>query len=157
MFGKTVISGLVGGLSGAAIMTLGENIEQRFTHRADSYVPARTAARLFRARRPDKKSLPRNWAMHYGTGAVAGIARALMAAQGFRGLSASTAHLVLRFSTDQTLENATGVGAPPWTWPRDLLKLDVFHKAVYAYTTGAIVDRLVQPVPAAPERHAPNI
>jgi hypothetical protein len=124
-------------------MTLAENLEQRFTHRADSYVPARTAARLFRARQPDKKSLPRNWAMHWGTGAVAGIARALMSANGLKGLSASSAHLLLRFSTDQTLENATGVGTPPWTWPGDELTLDIFHKAVYAFATGAAIDALM--------------
>jgi hypothetical protein len=145
MLRKVITRGLVGGLAGTVVMTIGENIEQRFTHRADSYVPARTASRLFRTSRPDKKSLPRNWAMHYGTGAVAGVARALMAARGFRGFPASTAHLVLRFSTDQTLENATGVGTPPWTWPGDLLALDVFHKAVYAYATGAIVDALIRP------------
>ena len=146
MLRRIISRGVVGGLAGTVVMTIGENIEQRFTHRADSYVPARTASRLFRASRPDKKSLSRNWAMHYGTGAVAGVARALMEAQGFRGLRASTAHLVLRFSTDQTLENATGVGTPPWTWPGDLLGLDVLHKAVYAYATGAIVDALIRPI-----------
>jgi hypothetical protein len=140
MLKRIVGSGVAGGLAGTAVMTVAENIEQRFTHRSDSYVPARTAARLFRARQPDKKSLPRNWAMHWGTGAVLGIARAVMSANGLRGLRASGAHLLLRFSTDQTLENAVGVGTPPWTWPRDLLTLDIIHKAVYALATGAAVD-----------------
>ena len=143
MLRRIVGTGVVGGLIGTAVMTLAENVEQRFTHRADSYVPARTAAHLFRARQPDKKSIPRNWAMHWGTGTVMGVARAVMSASGFKGAAASSAHLLLRFSTDQTLENATGVGTPPWTWPRDELTLDVVHKAIYAFTTGAAVDALM--------------
>jgi hypothetical protein len=143
MLKRIVRSGLLGGLIGTAVMTLAENLEQRYTHRADSYVPARTAARLFGARQPDKKSIPRNWAMHWGTGAVMGIVRAGMSAGGMSGLDASAVHLLLRFSTDQTLENATGVGSPPWTWPPDELTLDVIHKAIYAFATGAAVDALM--------------
>jgi hypothetical protein len=45
---------------------------------------------------------------------------------------------------DQTLENTTGVGAPPWTWPVDEQVIDLLHKAIYAYVTGAAADRLVQ-------------
>ena len=138
-----VRKGLIGGLAGTAIMTLGENIEQRFTHRADSHVPGRTLAHLLHLSRPNKKSLGRNWAMHWGTGALGGITRAALAARGFRGPTASSVHLLLRLSFDQTLENATGVGTPPWTWPKDLLTVDVAHKAVYAYSTGAIVDALL--------------
>jgi hypothetical protein len=41
------------------------------------------------------------------------------------------------------LENATGVGAPPWTWPRNELVIDVLHKGVYSLVTGAVADRLV--------------
>ena len=83
--------------------------------------------------------------MHWGTGAVGGVTRALMAQWGFRGLRASTTHFVMRFGTDQTLENLTGVSTPPWTWPRDEAAIDLFHKAVYAYVTGVVVDMLVRP------------
>jgi hypothetical protein len=44
---------------------------------------------------------------------------------------------------DQTLENATGVGAPPWTWPSDEQVIDLLHKAIYAFDTGAAADRLI--------------
>jgi hypothetical protein len=50
----------------------------------------------------------------------------------------------VRLTVDQTLENATGVGRPPWTWPREELVIDVAHKAVYAPATGAAVDRLTR-------------
>jgi len=49
----------------------------------------------------------------------------------------------LRLLNDQTWENATGVGAPPWTWPVDEQVVDILHKAIYAYATGAAADRLV--------------
>lgn len=55
---------------------------------------------------------------------------------------------VIRLANDQTLENATGRGAPPWTWPRDELIVDVLHKGVYAFTTGAIADALAADPPA---------
>ena len=32
--------------------------------------------------------------------------------------------------------------APPWTWPRQELLVDVAHKAVYAFATGAVADAL---------------
>lgn len=56
-------------------------------------------------------------------------------------------HTQLRLSIDQTLENLTGVGAPPWTWPREELIIDLVHKTVYALATGAAADALVRPLP----------
>ena len=49
----------------------------------------------------------------------------------------------MRLLNDQTLENATGVGAPPWTWPRDEQAIDIAHKAIYAFATGAVADLLM--------------
>jgi hypothetical protein len=71
----------------------------------------------------------------------------VMAAANLRGPFASLMHTNLRLSFDQTLENLTGAGAPPWTWPRDELVIDVSHKAVYSFVTAAICDARV---PAAP-------
>ena len=68
-----------------------------------------------------------------------------MSAANLRGPFASLMHTNLRLTLDQTLENATGVGAPPWTWPRDELLVDLSHKALYAFVTGALTDALVPP------------
>ena len=87
--------------------------------------------------------------MHYGTGAMAGALRGLMSASNLRGPLASLMFTEIRLSVDQTLENATGVGAPPWTWPRDELAIDIVHKAVYAFVTGAISDALVSASPSS--------
>jgi hypothetical protein len=61
-------------------------------------------------------------------------------------------HANARLLFDQTLENATGAGAPPWTWPRDELLIDVGHKTLYAFVTGALSDALVSPSPRSSAR-----
>ena len=142
-----IAKGAAAGIAGATVMTAVEKAEQALTGRPSSFVPGRTLAHLLGLSRPDRDSVARNWAMHYGTGAFAGALRAVLSAANLRGPGASLMHTQLRLSIDQTLENLTGVGAPPWTWPRDELAIDVFHKAVYAFTTGAIADAFVQPVP----------
>jgi hypothetical protein len=142
--GRTLAVGVAAGLAGAAVMTAGEKLEQLVTKRPDSYVPGRTLARLLGLRQPEQDRWARNMAMHYGTGALVGIVRAVMAEAGLRGPQAATLLTPFRLTVDQTLENATGVGAPPWTWPRDELVIDVAHKAVYALATGAAADRLTR-------------
>lgn len=142
---SAVGKGMVAGGVGVAVMTTAEKVEQRLTGRPNSYVPGRTLARLLRLSRPDADSVGRNHLMHWGTGILLGALRGVMAERGVRGSRASVLHTVLRLSTDQTLENATGVGSPPWTWPRSELSIDVGHKAVYGFVTGWMADRLITP------------
>lgn len=71
-----------------------------------------------------------------------GTVRGAMAFAGLRGPWASAMFAVVRLTADQTVENWTGVGAPPWTWPRDELAVDLLHKIVYAFATGAVADAL---------------
>ena len=140
--------GAVAGLAGVAVMTAGEKLEQQFTHRPNSYVPGRTLTALTTGRRLPESARPpvRNHLMHWGTGAVVGALRGIWSAAGLRGVRASLWHTVVRLAVDQTLENATGVGSPPWTWSRRDQVVDVGHKAVYSLATGVIADRLVPPV-----------
>ena len=142
---STMARGAAAGLAGAAAMTAVEKAEQALTGRPDSHVPGRTLAHLLRLSAADRDRPARTLAMHFGTGAVVGMLRAGMARANLRGPWASLMHSSLRLTIDQTLENATGVGAPPWTWPRDELAIDLLHKEVYAQVTGAIVDALVPP------------
>jgi hypothetical protein len=131
-------------LAGVTAMTLAEKVEQSFTGRPNSYAPAHTLERLLRLpARPDRERLGLNWAMHWGQGIVLGPVRAWMAKRGFGGPFGSFLFLNLRLLNDQSLENATGVGAPPWTWPRNEQAVDVAHKAIYAFVTGFVADRLV--------------
>ncbi|MFC7739191.1 hypothetical protein ACFQX4_26275 [Roseomonas sp. GCM10028921] len=139
-----VVQGLLAGLVGVAAMTVAEKLEQAVTRRPNSYVPAHTLERLLGLpRKPDRERLLMNWAMHWGQGIALGMARAMMANAGIRGPVGSFMFLNVRLLNDQTLENATGVGAPPWTWPVGEQIIDLLHKAIYAFVTGAVVDRLV--------------
>ena len=143
---STMARGAAAGLAGAAAMTAVEKAEQALTGRPDSYVPGRTLAHLVGLADPDSDRLTRNLAMHFGTAATAGVLRAAMSAANLRGPAASFLHTWVRLAIDQTLENRTGVGAPPASWPRDELVIDVAHKAVYAFATGAVADALIRPV-----------
>ena len=138
--------GFVAGLVGATAMTAGEKLEQAVTRRPASYVPARTLLTLL-GQRPEDDDLPVLWnyLMHFGTAAGVGTLRGVWAAIGLRGPRANLAHTVVRLAVDQTLENVTGVGAPPHSWPIEEQVVDVVHKAVYSVTTGLLVDRLVAP------------
>src|SRR5918995_7078981 len=142
---QAVLGGLVAGLAGVAAMTAAEKLEQAVTRRPNSYVPAHTLERLLRLpHKPDAERRRLNWAMHWGQGILLGATRGLMAERGLRGPVGSFLFLNLRLLNDQSLENATGVGAPPWTWPRDEQAVDIAHNAVYAFVTGVVADRLVR-------------
>ncbi len=46
---RSAAYGLLAGVAGTTAMTLGEKLEQCFTNRPDSYVPAETLSRLLRS------------------------------------------------------------------------------------------------------------
>ena len=72
--------GLVAGAVGVAVMTLGEKVEQVFTHRPNSFVPAHTLERLLgRSFEPDGHRRGFNLAMHWGQGIALGALRGVMA------------------------------------------------------------------------------
>ena len=78
----TSVNGGLAGLAGLVAMTLGETIEQAFTQRPNSYVPAHTLERLLgRPRRPDAERCGMNWAMHWGQGALLRAAHGGMVAK----------------------------------------------------------------------------
>jgi hypothetical protein len=127
-------------------MTAAEKVEQAVTGRPNSYVPARALLALV-GRSPRASERPQTWnhAMHWGTGVLLGVLRGVWSATGIRGIEATVTHTVVRLAFDQTVENATGVGAPPTTWPRRERVIDLAHKAIYSVVAGAVADRLVAP------------
>ncbi|SDR18893.1 hypothetical protein [Thermostaphylospora chromogena] len=156
MLKRALREGLIAGAAGTVVMTLGEKAEQRLTRRPDSYVPARVLQRLTgMAERPGRRPVAANWAMHYGQGALMGVLRSAMAHAGLRGPWASAKFMVVRLTADQIQENATGAGAPPQSWPRAELGVDLLHKAVYALATGVVADVLAaRSGPGPGQRHA---
>ncbi len=144
MTSRAALRGLVAGVVGVTAMTAAEKVEQFFTYRPNSFVPGHTLERLLGLpHKPDEERLWLNWTMHWGQGILLGAVRGLMAERGIRGPVGSFLFMNLRLLNDQTLENVTGVGAPPWTWPVDEQVIDLLHKAIYAFATGAAADRLV--------------
>jgi hypothetical protein len=143
------------GLVGVAVMTAGEKVEQVLTRRPQSFVPARALLTLL-GRRPSDADRPPGWnhAMHWTTGALLGALRGVWSATGLRGPLASTWHTAVRLAFDQTVENVTGVGAPPASWPRQEKLVDVLHKTVYSLVTGAVADRWI--APALESRRGPT-
>lgn len=141
---RAAARGLLAGLAGVAAMTAAEKVEQLVTHRPNSFVPAHVLERLLRQpHKPDAERRWMNWTMHWGQGALLGAVRGMMATRGLRGPVGSFLFMNLRLLNDQTLENATRVGAPPWTWPVDEQIIDLLHKGIYAFAAGAVADRLI--------------
>jgi hypothetical protein len=144
---KSAVIGAGCGVAGAAAMVVAEKGEQLFTHRPDSYVPGHTLSHLVGLPDPDSDNWPRNMAMHYAAGAIAGSIRGVMSYSNLRGPFASLMGANVRLAFDQTLENITGVGGPPWTQPRDELAIDLVEKAFFAFVTGALTDATIKPSP----------
>jgi hypothetical protein len=138
--------GAAAGVAGVAVMTAAEKAEQLLTKRPNSYVPAHTLSHVLGLNRPDEDRWARNMTMHYGNGLLLGALRGVMSAANLRGPRAALMLTPVRLTWDQTLENLTGVGAPPWTWPHDELIIDVLHKTVFALATGIASDALVKPL-----------
>lgn len=156
MFAGTFCKGLLAGAVGVAAMTLCEKAEQVLTGRPNSYVPAHTLERLLRLpNKPDSERLRLNWTMHWGQGILLGPVRGLMAAKGLRGPVGSFLFMNLRLLNDETLENLTGVGALPWTWPVDEQLIDLMHKATYAFVTGLLADMFIQGPKGIPAERKP--
>jgi len=113
-----VWKGMLAGAGGVAVMTLGEKLEQRLTGRSDSFMPADTLERLLGL--PQRRNSERhllNLGMHVGQAILLGAWRGLMAEGGLRGARAYALFAVIRLTNDQTVENITGQGAPPWIGP----------------------------------------
>ncbi|MBV8710035.1 MAG: hypothetical protein JOZ45_02935 [Acidobacteriaceae bacterium] len=150
------LRGIAAGLAGVAAMTAAEKLEQAFTKRPNSFVPGHTLEKLLGlSHKPDDQRLLMNWTMHWGQGVLLGAVRCLMAERGIRGPIGSFLFMNLRLLNDQSLENLTGVGALPWTWPVDEQIIDLLHKGVYAFATGAVADRLIPGPPGIPEERKP--
>jgi hypothetical protein len=154
---RTVVArGLAAGLVGVTVMTLAEKVEQVFTGRPSSFVPSQTLERLLGlSHKPDQQRVWLNWAMHWGQGILLGAVRGVMAQRGLRGPVGSFMFMNLRLLNDQTFENATGAGSPPWTWPVDEQVIDLVHKGVYAFVTGMLADRLIPGPPGTPRPRRP--
>ncbi len=153
-------TGMIAGLAGTAVMTASEKLEQALTGRPNSYIPAHALERVLGLpTKPDQERRWMSWVAHWGLGVVPAALRGIMAEGGMRGPLASFMFFITRMTTDETMENVTGVGKPPWSWRTMLATVDVLHKAVYAFATGAVADALATTPPPLAQRsggHGPS-
>jgi hypothetical protein len=139
--GRAAVRGAAAGTIGVLAMTLAEKAEQAITRRPNSYVPARALRTMVRGGASDTARPPGwNHAMHWMTGMLLGALRGVWAVTGIRGPGASATHTVVRLAFDQTVENATGAGAPPAEWPPSERFIDVSQKTLYSFVTGWVAD-----------------
>ncbi len=160
ILGRGMRTGMLAGLAGTTAMTLSEKAEQAVTGRPNSAIPAHTLERtLGRPTESDGQRRWMSWVAHWGLGIVPAALRGVMAEGGMRGPLANAMFWVTRLTTDETMEVVTGVGKPPWSWPARLGAIDVGHKAVYAFATGMVADRLASTPPPLAQRtggHGPS-
>jgi hypothetical protein len=160
IMGRGIRTGIIAGVAGTTVMTLSEKLEQVLSGRPDSYIPAHTVERfLGLPTKPDSERTWMNWAAHWGLGVLPAALRGIMAESGMRGPLASTMFWITRTTTDELGENLAGVGKPPWSWRAALASVDVLHKAVYAFATGAVADALASTPPPLAQRtggHGPQ-
>lgn len=151
--GRGAGKGMLAGVVGTAAMLASEKLEQKITGRPNSYIPAHTLERfLGLSTKPDAERTWLNEAAHWALGVVPAALRGIMAEGGMRGPLSSSMFFATRLSTDETMENVAGTGKPPWSWPpRDIVP-GMFHKAVYAFATGAVADRLASTPPPLARR-----
>ncbi|WP_432575047.1 hypothetical protein [Kineococcus sp. SYSU DK005] len=144
---RAAARGALGGLAGAAAMAAGQRAERAVTGRPASYVPGRTLLVLLgRSPGDDERPAAATAAMAVGTSVALGALRGVWRATGLVGVRGNVAQTLTRILVDQTLENATGAGAPPRTWARGEGVVEALHAAVAAVATGLVVERLVEPV-----------
>jgi hypothetical protein len=129
-------------------MSGSNKLEQFFTNRPNSYVPARTISNHLGI---TADSYSRNFDLlnqvhHYGMGMLAGPVRAVMSYYGVIGPVATFVHTGVRIMMDQVMETSAGVSSLPWTWPINEQVVDLVHKGVYAVVTGYVCDRVVRGV-----------
>jgi hypothetical protein len=144
---RAAARGAMAGLAGAAAMAAGQRVERAITGRSASYVPGRTLLTLAGGSPGDRdRPAAATTAMNVLTSVAIGALRGVWRATGLIAVRADVVQTLTRVIVDQTLENATGVGAPPRTWRRGEGVVEVLHAAVAAVATGLVVERLVDPV-----------
>ncbi|KAL7912594.1 hypothetical protein GGI35DRAFT_256426 [Trichoderma velutinum] len=145
--GRALLIGLGAGALGAAVMVATEKVEQFFTHRPNSYVPADTISThlgLFGLRR-DHPDLA-NSLHHFGMGILTAPIRAAMSYCGVIGPIASYIFLGFRIYADQVVEISADASTVPWRWPITEQVVDLVHKGFYSIVVGYLCDKYVRGV-----------
>jgi hypothetical protein len=128
--------GIVAGVAGTAALTLSEKIEQSFTKRQTSMVPAEVGAKVTGVEPESEADAAKlNWAVHWSHGVTMGAVRGLLGATSLSATTASVLHLPLVWGGDAALYATLGVAPAPWKWGGQELATDLWHKGVLSVVT----------------------
>ncbi len=142
---RNLARGVLAGLAGTAVMTVFQKlVEMPITGRADSYAPADFAAKVLPPQ-PGGRRDQLNYTTHFALGTMWGAAYGAAAHTGLRGSRAVGAVFATVYTGDVLLNTALGLYQPA-TWSRQDWTIDIVDKLVQAAATGAIFDRVLDPV-----------
>ena len=141
----SVGKGLFAAVAGTAAMTVSSTLEMKIRGRQASSAPAQAAGKVLGVEPTGEMEEARfSNVVHWGYGTSWGAIRGLIDAIGLEDPSATAAHFLTVWSTEQVMLPALGVAPPFWRWGAKEVAIDAFHHLVYACTTGvayAALDR----------------
>lgn len=139
--------GVLAGFGGTVVMTVFQELaEMPLTGRGESFAPAELAETVTPLHTGSPAARRRlNWATHVALGAMWGAAYGVAAARGLRGQRAVNAVFGVVYAGDVALNTALGLYRP-LQWSAKDAAIDLVDKYVQAQGTGAVFDRLLDPV-----------
>lgn len=142
-FAAALGRGIIAGIAGTAAITISQMIEMKITGRKPSTAPADAASKVLDvkpATKEDKQQFSQM--VHWSYGTTWGVARALIAEAGLKGLPASILHFIAIWGTAMIIEPKLGVAPPVTEWKPKSIAVDALHHAVYAAVTGVVYDTI---------------
>jgi hypothetical protein len=141
--GTAIGVGLLAGLAGTAAITLSQMIEMKMTGRKPSTVPEKAVEKTLDvgAVSEEKKEKVAQ-EVHWVYGTTWGIARGLLRLSGLKGWPATLTHFSAVWGTSLVMLPALGLSKPVREKEVKKMLIEGLHHAVYATTTGLIVDAI---------------
>jgi hypothetical protein len=138
---------VLAGLAGTVVMTAFQKlVEMPLTQREESYAPASFAEKVLPVHPTTRQGRRRlNYTTHFALGGMWGTAYGIAAAQGLRGQKAVNSVFAVVYTGDVLLNTALGLYQPS-TWTAKDWTIDLVDKYVQAQATGAVFDRVLDPV-----------
>ena len=139
--------GVASGVAGTVVMTAFQKfVEMPLTKRGESFAPANFAAKVTPVDTETAAGRQRlNWITHFSLGMMWGAAYGVAALRGLRGQRAVNTVFGVVYTGDVLVNTALGLYHPK-QWSKKDLIVDVVDKYVQAQGTGAVFDRLLDPV-----------
>ena len=127
--------GLVSGLAGTIVMTLGQKLEMALTRRPPSKVPAKAVEKVARVDLDEGEEQRASTPIHYAYGTALGGALALL--DDVPEPARTGTFLALAYGGGAALLSGLGLAPPPTEQEPGDIATDVGHHLVYALGAGA--------------------